>query len=90
VDLYPNPTAYPVFLLAGSAKTVVAKSHLHTPKRGGADGAGRGDRFGCRWMPDDVAFVADIPHTATGKMEKKRLRATFKDYTLPSVLRARL
>jgi non-ribosomal peptide synthetase component E (peptide arylation enzyme) len=41
-------------------------------------------------MPDDVAFVADIPHTATGKMEKKRLRATFKDYTLPSVLRARL
>jgi 3-(methylthio)propionyl---CoA ligase len=36
------------------------------------------------WMPDDVAFVAEIPHTATGKIQKIVLRAQFKDYVLPS------
>jgi 3-(methylthio)propionyl---CoA ligase len=36
------------------------------------------------WMPDDVAFVSDIPHTATGKIQKTTLRDRFKDYELPS------
>ena len=36
------------------------------------------------WMPDDVAFVAEIPHTATGKIQKTALRDQFKDYVLPS------
>jgi fatty-acyl-CoA synthase len=36
------------------------------------------------WMPDDVAFVREIPHTATGKILKTALRAQFKDYVLPS------
>jgi fatty-acyl-CoA synthase len=36
------------------------------------------------WMPDDVAFVEDIPHTATGKIKKTDLRDRFKDYTLPT------
>jgi len=35
------------------------------------------------WMPDDVAFVAEIPHTATGKIQKTALRDQFKDYVLP-------
>ena len=35
------------------------------------------------WLPDDVVFVADIPHTATGKIQKVALRERFKDYTLP-------
>jgi acyl-CoA synthetase (AMP-forming)/AMP-acid ligase II len=35
------------------------------------------------WMPDDVAFVDDIPHTATGKISKLILRERFKDYRLP-------
>ena len=35
------------------------------------------------WMPDDVAFVAEIPHTATGKIKKTALRDQFKDYVLP-------
>ena len=37
------------------------------------------------WMPDDVAFVREIPHTATGKIQKTVLREQFKDYTLPTV-----
>ncbi|MGD9914681.1 MAG: fatty-acid--CoA ligase [Rhizobiaceae bacterium] len=32
------------------------------------------------WMPDDVAFVGEIPHTATGKIQKSTLREQFRDY----------
>jgi len=34
------------------------------------------------WMPDDVAFVDVIPHSATGKISKLELRKTFADYKL--------
>jgi len=36
------------------------------------------------WLPDDVVLVAEIPHTATGKIQKTALRETFKDYRLPT------
>ena len=36
------------------------------------------------WIPDDVVFVDEIPHTATGKIQKMVLRERFKDYQLPS------
>jgi fatty-acyl-CoA synthase len=36
------------------------------------------------WMPDDVVFVDEIPHTATGKIQKLTLRKQFEDYTLPT------
>jgi len=36
------------------------------------------------WMPDDVAFVQSIPHTATGKILKTALRDQFKGYALPT------
>jgi len=35
------------------------------------------------WMPDDVVFVEQLPHTATGKLLKTKLRQDFKDYKLP-------
>ncbi len=37
------------------------------------------------WMPDDVIFVDEIPHTATGKILKTALREKFGDHRLPSV-----
>ena len=40
------------------------------------------------WMPDDVAFVDEIPHTATGKIQKTVLRERFKDYRLPTAASA--
>jgi fatty-acyl-CoA synthase len=40
------------------------------------------------WLPDDVAFVDDIPHTATGKIQKTVLRDRFKDYRLPGAATA--
>ena len=36
------------------------------------------------WMPDDVVFVDQLPHTATGKLLKTKLREDFKDYRLPA------
>jgi fatty-acyl-CoA synthase len=36
------------------------------------------------WMPDDVVFVKDIPHTATGKIQKVELRQQFAGYKLPT------
>ncbi|WP_097109036.1 long-chain-fatty-acid--CoA ligase [Hoeflea halophila] len=36
------------------------------------------------WMPDDVIFIDEIPHTATGKIQKTTLRETLKDYQLPT------
>ncbi|MBV9330314.1 MAG: long-chain-fatty-acid--CoA ligase [Alphaproteobacteria bacterium] len=34
------------------------------------------------WMPDDVVFVEEIPHTATGKIQKMTLRERFRDHFL--------
>jgi len=36
------------------------------------------------WMPDDMQVVKEIPHTATGKINKLKLRETFKGYKLPT------
>ena len=36
------------------------------------------------WVPDDVVFVPELPHTATGKLLKSKLREQFRNYTLKS------
>ena len=41
------------------------------------------DRVAKWWLPDDVAFVDELPHTATGKISKLTLRQQFADYELP-------
>ena len=38
------------------------------------------DKVAKWWLPDDVVFVDEIPHTATGKIHKTVLRERFKDY----------
>jgi len=43
------------------------------------------DKVAKWWMPDDVVFVDEIPHTATGKIQKTVLREQFQDYRLPTV-----
>jgi acyl-CoA synthetase (AMP-forming)/AMP-acid ligase II len=32
------------------------------------------------WMPDDVVFMPEIPHTATGKIQKRDLRERWKEH----------
>ena len=36
------------------------------------------------WLPDDVVFVESLPHTATGKLLKTKLREQFKEHRLPT------
>lgn len=36
-------------------------------------------------VPDDVVFVDELPHTATGKLNKLALREKFKDYSFPGL-----
>ncbi|MFL6795968.1 MAG: fatty-acid--CoA ligase [Xanthobacteraceae bacterium] len=43
------------------------------------------DKVASWWVPDDVAFVEAIPHTATGKIQKSVLREQFKNFVLPTV-----
>jgi fatty-acyl-CoA synthase len=36
------------------------------------------------WIPNDVVFVDELPHTATGKLKKTELRKQFVDYEFPA------
>jgi fatty-acyl-CoA synthase len=36
------------------------------------------------WMPDDVTYVEELPHNATGKVQKRDLREQFEGYKLPT------
>ncbi len=38
------------------------------------------DKVAKWWIPDDVVFVASLPHTATGKLLKTELRRTYEGY----------
>jgi fatty-acyl-CoA synthase len=40
------------------------------------------------WLPDDVVFIDEIPHTATGKIQKTTLRDAFRDHVLPGSVAA--
>jgi len=42
------------------------------------------DRIARWWMPDDVVFIDELPHTATGKLQKTALRERFKGHRLPT------
>ena len=62
--------------------------------RGEEDGPGRDARRAARsilegkvakwWLPDDVVFVDELPHTATGKLQKMKLREQFRSYQFPT------
>ena len=41
------------------------------------------DKVAAWWKPNDVAFVDELPHTATGKINKLALRDQFDDYQFP-------
>ena len=36
------------------------------------------------WIPDDVQYIEEMPHTATGKIQKMKLREIFDDYQFPA------
>lgn len=40
------------------------------------------------WLPDEVLFVDELPHTGTGKIQKAELRKAYKDYKLKALAAA--
>ena len=38
------------------------------------------------WLPDEFAFVTEVPKTSVGKFDKKVLRAQYHDGTLDVVV----
>ena len=36
------------------------------------------------WLPDEILFVDNLPHTATGKLLKTALREQYRDHQLPT------
>jgi fatty-acyl-CoA synthase len=40
------------------------------------------DKVAKWWLPDDIVFVTEIPHTATGKIQKMKLRERFGNHVL--------
>jgi 3-(methylthio)propionyl---CoA ligase len=38
------------------------------------------DKVAKWWLPDDIVFVNEIPHTATGKIQKTTLRELYRDH----------
>jgi len=47
-----------------------------------------GDKVAKWWLPDEVKFVEELPHTATGKILKRALRDEYKEYQLKSLVGA--
>ena len=41
-----------------------------------------GDKVAKWWLPDDVVFVKELPHTATGKLLKTDLRGEYKEHLI--------
>ena len=46
------------------------------------------DKVAKWWLPDEVVFVDELPHTATGKILKRQIRDDYKDYKLRSLTAA--
>lgn len=47
------------------------------------------DKVAKWWLPDDVVFVDQLPHSATGKILKTALREQFRDHRLPGETKER-
>ena len=66
---------------AAAGRRAEGRQDAATPRKCSASCEGRIAKW---WMPDDMQMVKEIPHTATGKINKLKLRETFKDYKLPT------
>ena len=69
-------------------KAVCTTAGVVTPNMRISDIAGALDYLATRvakwWLPDEVLFVDSLPHTATGKVFKTKLREEYRDYRLPT------
>jgi len=71
---HPKWTERPLLIVVRSAGQDVSKDDMLAYFRG---------KVADWWIPNDVAFVDELPHTATGKIKKIELRKQFADYAFP-------
>ena len=72
---HPKWDERPLLIVVAKPGETVGKAELLDFMRG---------KVATWWMPDDVVFIDEIPHTATGKIQKTALRERFRDYRLPT------
>jgi len=71
---HPKWTERPLLVVVKAAGQDVSKEELLAYYSG---------RVAKWWIPNDAAFVDELPHTATGKVKKIELRRQFADYRFP-------
>ena len=71
---HPKWTERPLLVVVRAADADIGKDELLAYYDG---------KVASWWVPSDVAFVDELPHTATGKVKKIELRQQFADYRLP-------
>jgi fatty-acyl-CoA synthase len=70
---HPKWGERPLLILVRQANAEVSKADVLAYLEG---------KIASWWMPDDVVFVDELPHSATGKLKKTELRERFADYAL--------
>lgn len=71
---HPKWTERPLLVVVRAEGTAASKEELLAYYKG---------KVASWWIPNDVQFVDDLPHTATGKIKKIELRKQFADYAFP-------
>ena len=71
---HPKWTERPLLVVVRAAGTNATRDELLAYYEGKVAGW---------WIPNDVQFVDELPHTATGKVKKIELRKQFADYSFP-------
>ena len=71
---HPKWTERPLLVVVRAAGTNATRDELLAYYEGKVAGW---------WIPNDVQFVDELPHTATGKVKKIELRKQFADYAFP-------
>jgi len=69
---HPKWTERPLLIVVAAEGIEADKQHILASLEG---------KIAKWWIPEDCVFVAEIPHTATGKISKKDLRQQFADYS---------
>ena len=68
---HPRWDERPLLIVVGKPGAIVSKAEVLAYLTG---------KIAKWWMPDDVVFVDELPHTATGKLLKTALRERFRDH----------
>ncbi len=68
---HPKWSERPLLIVVSKPKADISKEELREFLT---------DKVAKWWLPDDIEFVDELPHTATGKISKLTLRQRFADY----------